>query len=108
MLIISTKPVAAIIQAVSPLSILGAAASASAGVTSAALVSTVNVVTRRSVVVLMVPPSCQATEAGRQQREASLRRCPSVVSKRVGVGLAGADAERLADIGDEDLSVADL
>src|SRR5947199_10371889 len=31
----------------------------------------------------------------------------AVVSERVGAGLAGADADRLVDVGDEDLAIAD-
>src|SRR5215813_11928381 len=104
MLIISTKPVAAIIQAVSPLSTFGAVASASAGVASDALVSTMSGATRCSVFLMVPLVSDNRRRTTRRHRLAG----PSVRSQRVGVGLAGADADRVADVGDEDLSVADL
>src|SRR5215470_15517326 len=83
MLIISTKPVAAIIQAVSPVSIWAAAA-ASAGVGAEAAAS-----------------SAQAALARRNRG-----RLIMLSSQRV--GLASADADRLAQLGDENLAVADL
>src|SRR5215813_10746156 len=96
MVIIRTSAVEVSIQAVSPVSSLGlsSAASASAGKSNAAIPAK--------------PPSDEWTFSF-----IVLPSRPKLLSwlaglERIGAGLAGADADRLLDAGDEDLAVADL
>src|SRR4029450_6336636 len=96
MVIISTRAVEVSIQAVSPVSSLGfsSAASASAGSSSVpAAPRPASSGLSLSFIVYVPWIVAWFTDAG---------------SQRLGAGLAGADADRLLDAGDEDLAVADL
>src|SRR5215471_4730898 len=88
----STRAVAAIIQAVSAPSILAAVSCASAGEAAKAKLSAAMRPHAMRVVALLIlsPPLCVR------------------LLQRVGVGLAGANTHGLIDGGDEDLAVADL
>ena len=91
MVIIRTSAVAAIIQAVSPASILLGRRLRQAGEAAiAAERHGANAADAASDVVMSAPRD-------------KFRR-----SQRVRIGLAGADAHRVVDAGDEDLAVADL
>src|SRR3546814_7818856 len=84
-IIIRTRMVAVIIQAVSPLSTVGAASCAQAG-------SAVKSATPKPATLKIFQPGVIASP---------------LFLKRIVVGLAGPDAHRAADIEDEDLAVAD-
>src|SRR5262245_43338464 len=92
-------PVATIIQAVSPPSILLAGAGACAKAGAAVSQSVTANPTRRPIPVRMTVASLRLVMSC---REVSWR------SKRVVVRLAGADADRVLERRDEDLAVADL
>src|ERR1043166_4144060 len=111
MVIISTSAVAAIIQAVSPASIFDAGApasiSAKAGVANTA--GNANAA-RRDRFFMVGPPGCRSCLSSWPRLTArtwSWILGPWIL-KRVRVGLAGADAQRVLDVDDEDLAVADL
>src|SRR5665213_18331 len=98
MVIISTKPVAAIIQAVSALSMVGAAAlCAKADDVVSVAASVIDVTAKRcSARIISFPPEFIELYACCFELE------------RVDVGFAGADAHGLLDRRHEDFSVADL
>src|SRR5262245_52818450 len=102
MVIISTRPVAAIIQAVSPASIAGGAASASAGVAPSPSKEMVVI----ALLVVMVVPR-RATPVA-EASVCPLRNDGAQCLQRVAVGLARANAHGAVDAGDENLAVADL
>src|SRR5689334_22027566 len=88
-------PVATIIHAVSAPSIFGVCARA--GETVAQSASAVPTTRRHARPLMPYPPGCGCCG-----------RCAAPRLKRVAVGLAGADAHRMIEGGDEDLAVTDL
>src|SRR3954462_13121364 len=114
MVISSTSPVAAIIQAVSPASILDAGVCAKAGVTANSASGA-----RRSKVFMVSPPSLLRHArpcAGHPRlpshaKDVDGRDKPGHDAKPlqpVGISLVGADAQRVLDLDDENLAIADL
>src|SRR5262245_47993668 len=111
MLIMSTRPVAAIIQAVSPESILDGAPSASAGAAPDITASKTDKTRIGDALLVMDdPPEATPVKVSSPQRPG--RQFPPArwyrYLERVRVGLTGADAYSAVDAGHEDLAVADL